>query len=250
MRGGIASRVVLAGAVVMILGILIATVVVLGFPASIGRRQSTSNSGSPWPDATSTVSADGLQLNVSANATEIQAGQAINVSLRLSNTRAGVLSLRNASDWAFRGIPIAVWEPCDVILPLEFLVLKGNYTVDQIIAGGNNPTLSYTCLEATSINHVEFMPNSDLANVTGVYSQGGGNNTFGPYVMGTNFSIRGYWDQITPQEASPTFYSPTFDGFSYPGIPPSPQHLFAPGIYTPAVADEWGGFGVLHFEVS
>ena len=240
---------VLAGAIAMILGISIATVVVLGFPASIGRRQSTSDSGGKWPNTASTVSTDGLKLSVSANATEIQAGQAINISLRLSNTRAGVLSLRNASDWAFRGIPIAVWEPCVVILPLEFLVLKGNFTVGQIVAGGNNLTLSYTCLEATSVNHVEFMPNSDLANVTGVYSQGGGNNTFDPYVMGANFSLRGYWDQITPQEASLAFYSPTLDGFSYPGIPPSPQHPFVPGVYTLAVADEWGGFGVLHFEV-
>ncbi|MDG6971109.1 MAG: hypothetical protein JRM74_00595 [Nitrososphaerota archaeon] len=189
-------------------------------------------------------------MTVSANATKVDAGQAIDISLRLSNTRAAALTLPSASDWAFRGIPIAVWEPCVVTLPVEFLVLKGNFTVSQIIAGGNNLTISYTCAEATFINQVAFNPKSDFANVTGVYSQGGQNNTFGPYAMGTNFTLTGYWDQITPQEASPAFYSPSLDGFAYPGIPPSPQHPFAPGVYTLAVADEWGDFGVLHFEVN
>jgi hypothetical protein len=66
--------------------------------------------------------------------------------------------------------------------------IRGDYTVEQIVAGGNSLTVNYACAEGVNINHVEFMPNSDLANVT--------------------------------------------------------------GVYTLAVADEWGGFGVLHFEVS
>ncbi|MGH9920914.1 MAG: hypothetical protein ACRD6W_18855, partial [Nitrososphaerales archaeon] len=43
---------------------------------------------------------------------------------------------------------------------------------------------------------------------------------------------------------------PDCTGFQYPEVGPFAQHGFIPGLYTLAVADEWGQAVVLHFSVT
>jgi len=94
------------------------------------------------------------------------------------------------------------------------------------------------------IDHVIFQPSSDWANITGLYNAGtSSNETLGPFHTALNFTAAGYWDLLA---LSQRVNAPILgEGQS----PPPTYTAFSPGVYTVAVADEWGQAAVLHVTV-
>jgi len=91
---------------------------------------------------------------------------------------------------------------------------------------------------------------SDQVNLTGTYCAppgppaGCANGTDGPYFLSLNFTTGGYYDlgNLSQQAFEPVITQPSRS--------PVTSISFTPGIYTLAVADEWGGYNILHFEVT
>jgi hypothetical protein len=189
-------------------------------------------------------SPDGLQLAVSSNASELQVGQRLNVSLSIVNTLPKVNIVKPSHDWLFQGVPVALWPPCYFGLPAEAAVLQGNYNA-QDIERAANVTFSYICMEGVNVDHVIFQPNSDQVNLTGLYDVTSENQTLGPFHMSLSFVTGGYWNL---QNLSSELNIPIL-GEQYPPRPPA-YIPFTPGEYTVAVADEWGQVALLHFSVS
>ena len=195
----------------------------------------------------------GLELQASINATTISPGGKINLVAFVNNTLSRVNNVSAANVWMIRGLPVAVWSVCDFTLPVEFVLLLGNYSLDGLESIGTNETLQYACAEGFTVSYVAFQPDSFGANLTAAYSVSGGNHTMGPERLLANFTASGYWDPINSTEAS-QFPSPLLNGpgsgFTFPETSPRPQHAFVSGVYTLAVADEWGQVVVLHFTVT
>jgi len=204
---------------------------------------------SPWNGAsnvypgTSVYSFNGLRLTLSTNSTELVVGQSLNVTLSIDNTLGSVNSVKPSNDWLMHGVPVALWPPCYFGLPAEAAVLPGNFTA-QDISSAANVTFSYLCAESVGIDHVVFQPNSDQVNLTGLYDVTSTNQTLGPFNLSLSFTTRGSWDL---QNLSQQLNIPIL-GEQYPPRPPA-SVPFAPGVYTVAVADEWGQVALIHVTV-
>jgi len=192
----------------------------------------------------SSVSTDGVQLTASINATGVSSGEGLAVALSISNTFPTVNNVTTSSDWAFQGVPVALWPLCDYSMPAEVAVLDGNYSAGELplLAGSE---FQYQCPEGGNISHVIFQPHSDQANLTGnICSLGCSSGPFGPYELLLNFTTRGYWDI---QYLANSLNVPIIGELGANGEPSSLP--FVPGVYTVAVDDEWGQVDVLHFQV-
>jgi hypothetical protein len=207
-----------------------------------------STSVSQASSSSSTLDSNGLSLSLSINATsqrEISVGQTLQVNLSLFNTLPRVNSVPASSDWPFQGVQVAFWPPCYVSLPVETVVLKGNYTL-QGLQNALTAILSGQCTLWTNVGHVVFQPTSSQANITGASYQ---NRTSGPFQLSVNFTTSGYW--TLPPNPGGNGLVP-FNTVVGPGqYPPEPPEAtpFVPGVYTVAVCDEWGQAVVLHFTV-
>jgi len=224
--------------IVVLAGLLVFAVMRAGLVPSSARTTTSTAT------ASSTLAANGLQLGLSINATRVIMGQSLRVNVSLSNALPVVNDLAVSNDWQFHGIPVALWQACYFVLPAQIAILKGNYSLEEM-PSLTNASFQYTCAEGGTVNHVVFRPNSDLANLTGYYCVGGcGNVTVGQFRLDLNFTTTGYWDlQSLSKALNPPAVAKTV------GIAPSPSQTFVPGIYTVAVADEWGQFEILHFQV-
>ena len=209
--------------------------------------------------ASTTSSLDGIELEVSLNTSGLSGYGLLGISITLFNTLPRTNVIATASNWTIQGFPVAVWYPCYFVLPLQFYVVSGNYSLSELQGMEANSTqpsgIEYICAEGDTVEHVSFLPKSDLANVTGTGFFGPGpngtgmNNPLGSFAMSSNFTINGYWDYPVTQaedEDMLTHYS-FGTTFSYPEVGPYPEHFFVPGVYTIVVADEWGQAVVLHF---
>jgi hypothetical protein len=191
----------------------------------------------------SSVSTDGIQLTTSINATGVSSGEGLAVTLSISNTLPTANNVSTSNDWAFQGVPVALWPVCYFSVPAEVAVLDGNYSANELplLAGAK---FQYGCAEGGPINQVIFQPNSDEANLTGyICSLSCYTGPLGPYELSLNFTAHGYWDV---QYLANSLNVPIIGE-----LPPSqPYSLpFVPGVYTVAVGDEWGQVDVLHFQV-
>jgi len=197
---------------------------------------------SSTPAATVT-STDGLQLEATVNASQLEQGQALQISLSLTNTRPTVETVSTANQWPFEGIPVALWPACYYVLPVQVAVLKGNFTEDQLRSVATY-TSNYQCMEGGTIKEVLFQPTSDQVRIAGNICIANCNyETLGPYRLEFNFTTTGYWDlQALSSELNPPILGALTPG-SLPSLP------FAPGVYTIGVADEWGQAAVLHVTV-
>ena len=204
---------------------------------------------SPWNGApnvypgTSAYSPNGIRLTLWTNSTKLVVGQGLNVTLSVDNTLGNVNSVKPSNDWLIHGVPVALWPPCYFGLPAEAAVLPGNFTA-QDISSAANVTFSYMCMESVGVDHVIFQPNSDQVNLTGTYDVTGENQTLGPFHLSLSFTTRGSWDL---QNLSQQLNIPIL-GEQYPPRPPA-SVPFAPGVYTVAVADEWGQVALIHVTV-
>jgi hypothetical protein len=186
----------------------------------------------------------GVDLILALNATTLKVGQSLNASVSLFNAFPSTNSIRTSNDWDFQGIPVALWPPCYLNLPGEAVVLKGNYTA-QDLQSAANVTFSYRCSQGVSVNLLTFQPSSSMANLTGVnIPASDGNFTLGPHHLSLSFATNGYWDLLNNSQE----LNEPIIGQQSPPTPPI-AIPFTPGVYTVAVADEWGQTAVLHFIV-
>ncbi len=194
------------------------------------------------PNSSSVTSVGGLELTISVNARTIARSQSIRINVSILNTLNETNIVSESDDWQFYGIPIAMWSPCDYGLPAKMVILKGNYSL-QDLSRVADISFPYGCMEGGSVDHVIFQPDSDRVNITGIMGTSTiSNRTLGPYALELNFTSSGYWDLLN---LSMEVNSPILGMY---GSPPA-YVPFVPGVYTIGVADEWGQAVVLHFTV-
>ncbi|MGH9920854.1 MAG: hypothetical protein ACRD6W_18540 [Nitrososphaerales archaeon] len=184
----------------------------------------------------------GLDLVLAVNGTTLKVGQSLNVDVSLFNALPSTNSVPASKDWPFQGVPVALWPPCFFDTPTFAVVLMGNYTL-QGLQSAANVTFSITCAEGWSIDHVVFQPATSQANLTGIYDVTGTNQTLGPFQTSLNFTTDGYWNLLNNSQQ----LNPPIIGQSPPRPPIATP--FVPGVYTVAIADEWGQDAILHFTV-
>jgi len=181
----------------------------------------------------------GVELRLADNASAFKVGQSLNITISLFTTLPATNSVPAAKDWPFKGVPVALWYPCYFDTPAYAVVLKGNYSLQELQRVAN-VTISFMCAEGASIDHVVFQPKSSQANLTG----SGFGPIPGPYQLSLNFTTNGYWDLLNNSKQ----LNPPIIGQQSPTRPPIATP-FVPGVYTLAVSDEWGQAAVLHFTV-
>lgn len=192
----------------------------------------------------SVASIDGLRLTLSSNVSELAVGQHLNVSLSIVNTLPEVNTLKPSNDWLMHGVPVALWPACYFGLPAQVAVLQGDYSA-QTIQAATNVAFNYICMESVTVDHVIFRPNSDQVNLTGLYDVDQTNQTLGPFNMSLSFTTGGYWNLLALSGET----NIPIIGEGHPWDNPA-YTSFTPGVYTIAVADEWGQIALLHIQVT
>ncbi|MDA4119702.1 MAG: hypothetical protein OK436_03850 [Thaumarchaeota archaeon] len=257
----------------LIVGLLIGAGVIYTLAGASLGRTITATTTSPAVTNTTTVTvsqtsqavaafaSNGLRLSTSINATKLTMGQKLNISISLFNTlptpnafwglNVAPSPSGQARNWTFYGVQVATWPECTLQLPfgwpfpIEVLVLKGNYTAQELSSSATVP-FSFNC-GASAFPRFAFGPNSDLVNITYLAS-GVGNKPVGLYRLSSNLVVSGYWNLTSLAEqasSSPICVPAVSHACGLPAFTP-----FAPGVYTVGVTDEWGQFNVLHFQVS
>jgi hypothetical protein len=191
--------------------------------------------------ASSASYSSGIQLNLALNSTSLLTGQKLNVAVSIVNTLHNTNVVKTSNNSQFQGVPIALWPACFFGPPAAVVVLQGYYGLRELQAIANAP-FDYYCMEGWSVDHVIFQPMSDQVNLTGVGGLSNvSNQTLGPFHLKLNFTTGGYWNL---RSLAGELNIPIIGERSADSIP------FVPGVYTVAVADEWGQSVVAHFTVS
>ena len=188
----------------------------------------------------------GISLQVVVNGTTMAKGDEMAITATLFNSPIGQdNSIAPSYNWPIYGLLMfnQNFPPCQLYSPFELVVLKGNYTSDQLMAMGPPGTPSYMCAETTNIIAFTFYPNSASTRVTGLYDVTDSISTYGPINASVTLATNGYWDNSSSL-AYPVEYSGLGD-YSFL----SAQHPFIQGVYTVAVADEWGQLDIIHITV-
>ena len=223
---------------------LVVLIVIAGVGLALAIQPGSKSGTAPGSIAAETASsANGVILEASVNSTQLLQGQALNISLNLTNTQTGYNTVPTESSWQFQGVPVALWPPCYYFMPVQVAVLKGNLTLEQLHLSANS-TSNYECMEGGTISQVLFLPMSDQVRISGNICVANCNNEIlGPFPLEFNFTTSGYWDlQALSSELNPPILGSLTPG-SLPSLP------FTPGVYTIGVADEWGLSVVLHVTV-
>jgi hypothetical protein len=153
------------------------------------------------PTSASEVSPHGLELGVEINASSaFQAGDSLNISVYLSNAHTSPINITepssipyNVSDFIVNGLPIAMLPGCIIGAHVDFMIVKGNYSVQELGTMSENSSVAngITCMEADFVTHLYFAPSSDLANLTGIY-EGGVDAPFNQqFSLFSNFTVNG-----------------------------------------------------------
>lgn len=249
-------------------------------PTATSTASLTLASAQPAGNHTSTIEVNGtqgcpscLQLTVGVNSTRLSVGQDLGISVHLVNTLPyandiNVTAMPPAygpnGSYRFGGFPISTW-PADCLgpFPLQFIVVKGNYTVDSLPAADPDYMMgTLPCASAQGVTEFTFGAHSDQVTLTAVSctaecSPYPGAQLPTPYRLESDFSVTGYWN-ATFAEMNPLNYSiyttPAPNGgdgssFGYPEVAPSGATAFAPGVYTLGVSSIWGQAEVVHFTV-
>jgi len=218
---------------------LFAVVVILIEPASPNATVVNSNN-----KAASTPSVQGLELLLADNVTTLHVGQRLNVKVSLFNALPSVNTVASSNDWIFQGVPVALWPVCDFPTPVQVVVLMGNYTLQELQTVAN-VTFDFVCNEGYGVGQAIFEPSSSQANLTGTYAVSGADQTLGSFLLSGNFTTSGYWNLLNDSHA---LNRPILGPQESPPRPPTAT-AFVPGVYTVAVADQWGQAAILHFVV-
>ena len=213
--------------------------------------------------------ASGLELRVSLNSTNLRVGQSLNVTVSLLNElpTMNYVSIPSSAeqvlgDFRIQGFPIAVWGGCFFPEPIQFVIVKGNYSLAQLEKLSTNTSEpSIVCMEGGSVRYLAFQANSDVANISGTFCTAGCHPYEMPSVrMSSNFTVNGYWSYPLNKSEAEDLYTPYHDcitpsgncgiTFNYPEVGPIAKTFFSTGLYTLVVADAWGQVKLLNFAVS
>jgi hypothetical protein len=231
--------------------------------SSLGQSPSESTSPSVSPLNSSGLGSNGLLLSAAINASSFEPGDSLQITVSLKNALSTVNTVEPSNQSVLRGFPIAVWGSCiDIpvgspVSPMDFIVVSGNYSPNSLKALAANAMSAgggVGCPEDSILRDITFLPNSDLANLTGEGVFGYNDAALGSFALSSNFTINGYWEYpLTVNETSDGYYSaPGGEGvaYAYSEVGPVAAHLFVPGVYTLAVEDDWGQLELLHFTVA
>ncbi len=207
-------------------------------------------------------SPQGVELRVRTNSTTLLVGQSLWINVSLINTLpTSNLVLTSSEDPLFRvvGFPIAIWGPCLYKEPVEFMVVKGNYSLSQLEdLSQNTSSPEIGCMEGGSVNRILFTPRSEVADLNGTFCTA----ECSPYELPSfsltsNFTISGYWGYPLNQSEAQDVQTPPVGvdcgscmTFNYPEVGPTPQAQFSAGQYTLVASDEWGQVVILYFSVA
>ena len=245
--------------VLILIVIAIGTIAFVFYNSQVGAPPGSSTSSSTSSEERTVTSSNlGIQLTASTNTTAVVVGHKLNIAVGLFNTLPEMNNVSTEDDLSINGFPIAVWGPCAAPLPFQFVIVSGNYSLANLKAMTTNSSAGeagYTCTAGAAVKFVVFQPDSDQANLTGTVMIAGEvpHQPLGTYHVESNFSVAGYWGYpLSAFGDSGDLYTPTGSGssFQYPEVGPLTSHAFVPGVYTLAVADEWGQTVVIHFTVA
>jgi hypothetical protein len=211
----------------------------------------------------------GLELRVKINSTALLPSQNLGINVSLINLlpTTNMISTPTSPVLPFRviGFPIAMWGPCYSTEPIEFIVVKGNYSLSELeYLSQNTPSPAIMCMEGGTLNQIFFYPNNDTANITGTMCTATCRPIEPTMDLSSNFTISGYWVYPLNQSETQDVFTPVTGTtcsnstsswscgitFNYPEVGPIPQAKFSDGPYTLVVCDEWGQTVILHFEVN
>lgn len=167
------------------------------------------------------------------------------VTATIFNTLSQDNDIRTKYAWPFAGLSMfnQHWPPCYYYSPIEFVVLKGNYSSSQIAQMGSGGIPTVFCYEYQNITKLSFHPLSDIVNITNLNSVDSRVYTFGQISASLTVTTDGYWDY-----GGGSGYPPSYASMGdYDYLPA--QHVFVQGTFTVAVADEWGQLAVIHIVV-
>jgi hypothetical protein len=185
-----------------------------------GTSVTSASSGTSTSSLTGTATSsepNDLQLRLSTNATDIQYGGGVEISVSEYNTATTVENVSAANDWPATGLSDGACG--HMAYPFGVAVFQGFYTSRNVSSG--QPLQIYPIVPCPMLIRLVtgylFSPLNDSA----VILPGSPNATT---LMAVNVTAIGTFnDSLTP---------------------------FSPGTYTVAAGDEWGGLTVLHFSVS
>lgn len=205
-------------------------------------------------------SSRGLELSVSTNST-LQEAEKLTIVTSLLDSSPSPLIVPASDDWQVHGFPVAFWSSCSGVEPLEFMVVKGNYTLGDLQSASANASVPEGgCMEAGQVYNLVFLGEGSEANATGQFCEASCFPNNNRVNLEANFTVDGYWAYpINSSEAEDIFTPPTPEctasgipdciTYQFPEAGPFAQHGFIPGLYTLAVADEWGQTDIIHFTV-
>jgi hypothetical protein len=124
------------------------------------------------------ISTNGIEIYAYTNATTISVGQKLTIGIGLVNDLAGPNDIATEDNWTISGFPVAFWPPCFLYLPVEFIVLQGNYSIASLSSINASSTavadVAYECSLPASVEHVLFQPDSNEVTLLGKQSGLGG----------------------------------------------------------------------------
>ena len=200
----------------------------------------------------SSSSVEGLELMASLNATRLSPDQELGISISLYNNLSSRFNLSASSNWKVLGFPVAIWSPCLMPEPVEFMIAKGNLSLGELqIASANSSTYGGGCMEGGAVAHLVFQPSSNTAELEGTFCMANCSAFHGTVRLASNFTVDGYWAYPMNATEANDVYTPVDGGisFQYPEVGPVGAQGFVPGTYTFVAADEWGQTDVIHFSV-
>lgn len=212
--------------------------------------------------ATASTDTGDLQLNVVTNSSHLMPGHFIGITLSVENIGDQPLNVSAAGDWAVSGFPVATDSGCFGAEPIEFMVVMGNLSLNELrLESANSSEAPIFCMEGGTVSYFLFKPDSSSANLTGSFCVAQCHpNAFLPNLT-SSFSIHGYWDYPLNSSEANDVLTPAQPGctanggpghcltYNYPEVGPTAQHPFVAGTYTMVVCDEWNQTAVLHFSV-
>jgi hypothetical protein len=163
---------------------------------------------------------NGLQLQVSINATSLAPGEPLQISISECNALSAGNNVTSATNWKGNGLTIGACPNINV-LPFGVAVIQGSYNAQNISQG--TPLELFGAVPCAQlirfISGYDFLPDSNNAAIMP------GGNTASPTPMETTETVNGNYTrgfQLTP---------------------------FPIGTYTVVAGDEWGGLEFLYFTV-
>ena len=195
-----------------------AVVIALGVSLFVPVASPGTGGTSPLPSGVAATGNNGLQLQLSLNATQITSGQSIGIGVSVLNT---LPTTNNVSASTLTPFDVRLGSCPNQNYPFGVAVFQGRYFAGNVSQG--TPLQIFPnapCpLFIRFISGYVFQPNSNLAVILP-----GGNGSASP--MSNSVTVGG-----------------TYTGYSQ-------TTALAPGLYTVAAADEWGVSVFLYVQVS